>query len=156
MRRWLVLVLTLVLLSVACGADPPRTGPPEIAYGRDLCTECRMIIEDPRFAAAYRTPDGEERRFDDIGGLVLYGVETGELDSAEVWVHDHDTEAWIPADRATFVVADRFPTPMGHGAVAFADRGRATAFAGSVDGVVVEWTALAAWSFDDHVHADHP
>ena len=158
MRRWFYLALGVALVSAACGAASAATGPPDIVYGRDLCTECRMIIDDPRFAAAYRTLDGEERRFDDIGGLVLYGVESGELVSAAVWVHDYDSEAWLPADEAVFVVAERFPTPMGHGVLAFSDRGRATAFAAPIDGIVLDWAALQVWPFDDHVHRDldHP
>jgi copper chaperone NosL len=115
-----------------------------------------MIIEDPRFAAAYRTPAGEERSFDDIGGLVIYGVESGELATATAWVHDYDTEAWIPAADATYVVAERFPTPMGHGVLAFLDAGRATAFAASVGGAAVDWTALLTEPLDDHTDSQHP
>src|SRR5262245_16948176 len=44
--------------------------PPAIAYGRDECAHCGMIISDDRFAAALIVRDGAQSHpllFDDIG-----------------------------------------------------------------------------------------
>ena len=35
--------------------------PPKILYGRDVCVQCRMIIQDERFASAVITQEGEAK-----------------------------------------------------------------------------------------------
>ena len=44
----------------------------EIIYGQDPCDQCSMIINEPRFATAYVTKSGDVRRFDDLGGMLVY------------------------------------------------------------------------------------
>ncbi len=133
--------MLLILLS-ACGGAQAADGPPEINYGRDICIECGMIIDDPRFAAAYRLGDGTERIFDDLGGLVLHGRETGELETATVWVSDFEDELLIDAETAHFVPTRGVASPMGHGILAFADHTRAEAMANSLDGEVIDWSRV--------------
>ncbi len=137
-------IVVISLLAAGCARSGPSTGPPEIAYGRDLCVECGMIISEPRFAAAYRLPDGTEAKFDDLGGLLIHGHETGELDEATVWVHDYDTEEWIEAEAAFYVVTGTGATPMGYGIFSFADRATAERFAAEADGAVMTWEELTA------------
>ncbi len=55
---------------------------------------------------------------------------------AKFWVHDHDTEDWIPADTAFFAVSKDLSSPMGHGAAAFAAEARAQEVAMENDGTV--------------------
>lgn len=137
------LALALLLSVAGCGGGESG-GPPEIRYGRDICVQCGMIVSEPRFAAAYRLPDGTEKVFDDLGGLLLYGHATGELATAEVWVHDVETEEWVGADSAWFVATANAHTPMGYGIVAFSERGRAQAFAGGAGADVLTWDELVA------------
>ncbi|HHC09133.1 MAG TPA: hypothetical protein ENK55_10525 [Actinobacteria bacterium] len=144
-----VLVALLAVVVAACGGPGSDAGPPEIHYGRDLCVQCGMIVSEPRFAAAYRLPDGTERIFDDLGGLLIYGHEHGELDEAEVWVHDVETEAWVRASDAWFVATAARPTPMGYGILAFSDRERAETFAAEVDAPVLTWEELRTIPADE-------
>lgn len=151
--------LLLLGLLAACSDAGAAEGPPEINYGRDICIECGMIIDDPRFAAAYRLEDGTERKFDDLGGLILYGRETGELETALVWVSDFDDEVFILAETAFFVPTAGVTSPMGHGILAFAERGRAEALAQSLNGEVIEWQTVkvlpvVAGFVGDH-HEEH-
>lgn len=140
--RNIVAVLLLALLGAACGTAE-ATGPPEINYGRDICVQCGMIISEERYAAAYRLADGTEKTFDDIGGLLLHQRSTGaELDATTTWVHDYQTEEWAEVDRAFFVPTRSVSSPMGHGIVSFADKGRADAFATDVGGEVVGWSVV--------------
>jgi len=155
------LALALLLgLTLACGSGAPQDRPPDIRYGKDICDECRMIINEPRFSAGYITAKGAVRRFDDIGDLLAYHAKHGEEVSA-FWVHDYETEEWIRAESSVFVVADpaRLPTPMGHGVVAFADRKRAEAFARQVGGEVLTWQDLLARAGPEglggHSHGGH-
>ena len=132
----------VALFLAACGGDGP-SGPPDIDYGRDVCTDCNMIISEPRFAAAFREESGEEALFDDIGDLVRYGHQKGVLADVRAWVHDYDDESWIDAADAWFVKSD-IQTPMASGLVAFAKEDDATTFASDHDGEVFRWTHLVA------------
>lgn len=141
MKRLVCLILIAGLVLAACGSAEP-TGPPEINYGRDICIECGMIIGDARFAAAYRTEDGTEKRFDDLGGLLVHGRETGELESAQVWVSDFDNEELIDAVPAFYVPTLGVVSPMGHGILAFAEEARAVAAAQELGGEVLPWAEV--------------
>lgn len=152
----------LMLLASACAGSAAADGPPEINYGRDLCVNCGMIISEERFAAAYRLPDGTERIFDDLGGLIRHGQETGELDVADVWVHDYETEEWVAAEDAHFIVTRSVATPMAFGIVSFGDEARAAGFAHGLDASVVSWAAVRDLPVaelvdpgDDHDDHDH-
>lgn len=138
MRRRFALLLLTVLVISACGSAA-ADGPPEINYGRDICIQCGMIIGDARFAAAYRLDDGTEKHFDDLGGLIIHGRETGELSSATVWVSDFDDEVLIGSETAYYVPTRGVTSPMGHGILAFADEARAKETAADLDGEVIGW-----------------
>ncbi len=139
--RALSLIALLAMLLVSCQPRPSLDAPPEIRYGEDVCDLCHMIINEARFAAAYVTLQGEARRFDDIGDLVAYHAAHAE-EVAVFWVHDYDTEEWLRAEQAVFVVSDAFHTPMGHGIVAVADAARAQELAASVGGQVLAFSDL--------------
>jgi copper chaperone NosL len=59
------------------------------------------------------------------------------------YVHDYDTEDWLPAEQATFVRSSAIRSPMGHGLAAFAAAERGAAFAKEVDGEVLTWDVLS-------------
>ena len=135
-----------VLLALALGAcnTPEASGPPEIKYGRDICEECGMIIDDERFAAGYRRSDGSEQVFDDLGGLLVSVRGTTELNDTEVWVHDYQTKMWIRTDDAFFVRTDEVVSPMGYGILSFSDEARAVAFTEGHQDEVLNWASVLA------------
>lgn len=142
-RRILLLslaTLSLILLA-ACGSEPDFDEPPAMRYGEDVCDRCLMIINEARYAAAFVTPEGEERRFDDIGGMVTTIKEAPE-EVAVFWVHDYDTEEWLKAEDAFFVESDDLATPMGFGIIAFAERSRAEEWADEQAGNLRSYTEL--------------
>jgi copper chaperone NosL len=55
------------------------------------------------------------------------------------WVHDFQTEDWIRAESATYVLGEDLYTPMAFGVVAFAERSAADQFAGEAQGVVLDF-----------------
>ena len=150
-----IIALALGLILGSCAADEVAEGPPEISYGRDICVECGMIINEARYAAAYRLPDGTEEKFDDLGGLLIHGHKHGELATAEVWVHDVETEAWIRAENAWYVMTKDGRTPMGYGIIAFADRQRAEAVAEGMGAEVLAWEDLVAMPPDQMAPSQH-
>ena len=158
--RLAALLITLALAAAACGGSATAEGPPDINYGRDVCIRCGMIISEARFASAYRLPDGTEKLFDDVGGMLAHGHATGEIAAAEAWVHDFETEEWVAADQAYYIVTRSVITPMAYGVISFADRNRAEVFARDVDGDIVEWSTVLRLPPDDllagHYHDDDP
>ena len=130
-----------MVVLAGCTSGPNLEEPPDIRYGEDVCDRCMMIINEAKYAAAYVTPDGEVRRFDDIGGMAAYIDETPE-DVAVLWVHDYDTEEWLKADEAFYVGSKDLATPMGFGIIAFADRERAEEWAIEKSGTVRTYSEL--------------
>ena len=140
MKRMIV-VMVVALAAAAC-STAEATGPPEINYGRDICIECGMVIDEARFAAAYRLADGSENVFDDVGGLIIHGRETGDLAAASVWVHDFETEEWVEARDAFYVPTIAVASPMAHGILSFSDEERAMRFAEDLGGEVLGWEVV--------------
>ncbi len=137
-----VLLLTLSIAVTGCGQADTAGGLPQINYGRDICIECGMIIDDPRFAASYTLDDGTEAIFDDLGGLIVYGRESGGLVAATVWVSDFEEERMISAGSAFYVPTLGVTSPMGHGILAFSDEARAESLAAELGGEVVTWDVV--------------
>lgn len=133
--RHLILAL---LLTTGCAASGP-VGPPAVHFGEDECSRCRMIVGEARFCAATRLGD-EVRIYDDLGELFEQPLRPGEL----AWVHDHETEAWIEARKASYVLCEKLKTPMGYGVVAFAEPARASVFAARNAGKVLSFEQMLA------------
>ena len=112
-----LLLLLLPLLLAGCSRSP-ESGPVEIRLDRDVCTRCRMVISEPRFAAEVRGPveGGGTRvwKFDDIGCAVLWLDEQPWKDDprVEIWVADQRDGHWIDARRAWYVPVTH--SPMGY------------------------------------------
>jgi copper chaperone NosL len=154
--RAIAFVMLVSVVLTACGAGSDANGPPDIQYGRDVCVQCGMIINEEKFAAAYTLDDGTEKSFDDVGGLVLHQRETGDVLNLEnTWVHDYETVDWVDVQNAYFVATLSVSTPMGHSILAFSDEARAQAFASSVDGEVVLWDVVFAMPAQDGLIGQH-
>jgi copper chaperone NosL len=138
-----ILLLAAAVLISACAAGSAEPAAPKIHYGEDICSECGMIINDPRFAAAYAANEGEGAYqtfiFDDIGDMLHHIQKNLTLAGAGWWVHDYQSEEWIDATTAWFVVSDAIKSPMGHGLAAFATEDAAAQFAAEVNGQVFDW-----------------
>ena len=137
----LLLSLTAVFLLAACGGGTNLEEPPEIRYGEDICEQCGMIISEARYAASYVTTAGDVRLFDDVGGMLVYDVQNEE-DVHIYWVHDFNTEEWIKADTAVYVLSNDLATPMGWGLAAFAQAADAEQFMAENGGVITTWDDL--------------
>jgi copper chaperone NosL len=148
-------MVVIGLAAAACGSGD-ASGPPEIEFGRDLCVECGMIIQDPRFASAYRLADGTEKVFDDVGDMVIHVREAGDdVDGDAAWVYDFETEEPVVVDAAYFVPTVSRASPMGHSILAFADEERARAFADDVGAEVIGWSDVMAMSTHEGLLGEH-
>ena len=111
----------LVAMFIGCSRETER-GPIEIAWDRDSCEYCRMVISDRAYATQIR--DGLNNKihvFDDLGCALNWLHEQGWGDKgAEIWVadHRHPHEAkWLEARTAQFVPNQHTPMDYGFGAV---------------------------------------
>lgn len=127
-RRFLVLMGSAGVLAAGAATgisllsddDKAVAAEPTIAYGKEACTHCGMIIDDRRFAAAWIEPKGREVHFDDIGCLVEYREHATPPDGSRYFVHDFDHDAWLDAESATYAMSSDFHSPMAYGIAAFA------------------------------------
>lgn len=146
-KRYLLLgALLLLLLAWGCAEGSSNIAPPAIRYGEDLCAECNMVISDPRFAAGYvyEVSEGRYRSlaFDDIGDLLVHMAKHPEHTIIAWYVHDYQSEEWLDATTAYYVVGEQIRTPMNHGIAAHATEAAATAMAVSLAGEVMDWAIL--------------
>ena len=112
-----VLLPGVAVLLLGC-PPAPATGPAPVAWDRDTCERCNMVIGDRRFAAQVRLHDGEVHRFDDLGCALLWIDEHGGANAAdEIWVRDLDGRRWLPAESARYVHVESTPMDYALGAV---------------------------------------
>jgi copper chaperone NosL len=153
--RWILLTAVLSLLLAACGGRPGALEPPEIYYGQDVCAHCGMIISDPRFASVIVSPEGESRKYDDLG-CMLDDYSHDQAEMAAIYVHDYNTSAWLDGKAAFYVRANDLHTPMASGLVAFGDRAAAEALAEAhgAETLTFEQAAAQQAEMPSHQH-DH-
>ena len=94
----------------ACHATPDA--PSAIAYDREPCAHCHMLIGDSRFAVQLVTDAGDVLDFDDPGCALRYLAEVHPA-VHRLWFRDYRRDRWIAASDARFVRG--VETPMGYG-----------------------------------------
>lgn len=126
-RRELLKASAAMLLLPALPGCGESKGPEPVAWERDACEHCRMIISERQFAAELR--GGAKKRlykFDDVGCAVHWAKRQGfrEEDIAEFWVMSHDDgKTWLEARQAHFLVDVRSPMNYNFAAVPQAREG---------------------------------
>jgi copper chaperone NosL len=106
----------LAALALALAACARGEGPSPIAWDREPCAHCRMLISEPRFAAQLETEDGEVRSFDDPGCLLAELVSRSPRVAA-LWFHHAHEDRWLAGAAVAFERAERTPMGWGLGAV---------------------------------------
>lgn len=105
--RALALVVVLALLA-ACRGVPDGVQP--IAWDREPCAHCRMVIGEPSYAAQVITSAGDVHSFDDPG-CALRWLAAADAPPHRVFFHHADADRWLPGDQVGFRRGDT--TPMG-------------------------------------------
>lgn len=111
---WLIAAAAAAVAGMWLLTEAARSpeGPRPIAYDRQTCDRCGMLISDPSFAAQLRSEDGRRLYFDDPGGLLLWEARQ-DVAVEQAWFHHVREDRWIPRDEVAFVQASE--TPMGYG-----------------------------------------
>ncbi|MBN2366844.1 MAG: nitrous oxide reductase accessory protein NosL [Calditrichaeota bacterium] len=108
--------MIIVIFMAECSNNNTENRPPEILWGTDVCDECRMIINESRFASAYITENREIRRFDDIGCMITFENETAE-NVQKRWFRDFYDDIWIKPPEAFIFHSAEIITPMASGLI---------------------------------------
>ncbi len=102
----------VLLLVVACSLP---SSPQPIAWNKEPCAHCHMLIGDPAYAAQIITDDGTVLSFDDPDCAHRYIVEHHPA-IHRAWFHAGHGNEWIPLADVAFVRVTT--SPMGSGLAA--------------------------------------
>ena len=91
-------------------------------------------------------------RLYDLGAFPML-VEEGEEKVVGWFVHDYETEEWIDATTAFFVVSEEVKSPMNHGIAAHAQKSAAEAMAQKSDGQLFTWQEVQSHATQGHAHS---
>ncbi|WP_136468339.1 nitrous oxide reductase accessory protein NosL [Flagellimonas onchidii] len=97
-----------------------NSSPQPIGYGTDGCHFCRMTIVDQQHAAQIVTTKGKAYKFDAVECMVNH-LKEKDSNSIAMYLCNYYTEPGklIDATKATFLISEGVPSPMGEFLTAF-------------------------------------
>ena len=132
------LFLALLLPFFGCNVSPQP-----IDYGSDGCHFCRMTIVDKIHAAEIITKKGKVYKFDASEGMINF---MDEFDTSEIALYLSNNytepEALIDATKATFLISENIPSPMGAFLSAFKNPSDAKKVQAKKGGELYTWDEL--------------
>jgi copper chaperone NosL len=119
--------------------------PQPIAYGKDVCDDCRMTIMDPKFGAEILTKKGRMYKFDDAR-CIAHFIKTSRVDTADikqvVFVDYNNSKNFMDAGKLVFVVSPEMQSPMNSNAAAVSDSQIAANMLAGKEGKIKNWEDL--------------
>lgn len=113
-RNKFFLLVSLLILLMGCSTEPET-----IRFGEDKCEYCDMMIADPNYGAELVTEKGRVHKFDALECLVNYENENEEAFAHELAIAFDDPKKLYPLDSLSFVVSEKYQSPMGKNIAAF-------------------------------------
>lgn len=129
---------------LASGVISCSTEAQKIAYGKDLCEECRMTIMDAKFGAEIVTKKGKAFKFDDAHCITQY-LKAGKVkqeDVGQTLFVSYENGEFVDAEKTLFVVSPQLKSPMNSNAAAFSHKKSADEVAVMTKGKVTDWKTL--------------
>ena len=132
--------LALLLLFFSC-----NVGPKAINYGSDGCYFCKMTIVDKVHAAEIVTKKGKVYMFDATECMIHF-MEDFDTSEIKLYLSNNYTEpeTLIDATKATFLISENIPSPMGAFLSAFKNKADAEKFQAEKGGEIYTWETLLA------------
>ena len=131
-----------VMLTVLCSCS---TDPEEINFGHDQCALCKMNISDTKFGAEIVTKKGKIFKYD-AAECMINAVGRGEInmgDAAGFYVIDAaNPKQLIKSETASYLISEKFPSPMGANLSAFGSIADAEKFRSQFGGELKTWDDL--------------
>ena len=110
-------ILLSFLLFFGCKIEPSQ-----INFGQDACQSCKMTIVEPLFAAQIVTQKGKAYKFDATECMVRFAEQMGHSKIALYLTSDYKNgTGLIDATKATFLISNQLPSPMGAYLSAYSD-----------------------------------
>ncbi len=141
MKRPYLLPALVLMLFISC-----KVSPEPIAYGIEGCRFCSMTIVDQQHAAQIVTQKGKAYKFDASECMLNYlqEMETGPI--ALYLVNDYNNPgALIDATKATYLISQGIPSPMGEFLTAFSTKEEAENAQEGNTGELYDWEALLTY-----------
>ena len=131
----------LILFTAGCKPKSEK-----ISFGKDQCSECKMIIMDPKFGGEIVTKKGKVYKFDDTHCVAVFlerrGVELNNIHQT-LFVNYNDNNEFVKVRAAEFVVSSQLKSPMGGNAAAFKNAKEAKKKSAEIEGSkVTNWATL--------------
>lgn len=132
--------LALLLLFLSCNVSPKP-----IEYGSDGCHFCKMTIVDKVHAAEVVTKKGKIYKFDATECMINF-MEDFDTSEIKLYLSNNYTEpeTLIDATKATFLISENIPSPMGAFLSAFKNKADAEKFQTEKGGNLYTWKTLLA------------
>ena len=132
--------IALLLLFLSCNVSPKP-----IDYGSDGCHFCKMTIVDKIHAAEIVTQKGKVYKFDATECMINFMEEFDTTEIALYLSNNYTTpESLIDATKATFLISENIPSPMGAFLSAFKDKADAEKMQSAKGGTLYNWNELLA------------
>ncbi|MEG3657937.1 nitrous oxide reductase accessory protein NosL [Arenibacter palladensis] len=138
MVKYRIVVLIFLLLVTSCSV-----GPKPIAYGSDGCHYCSMTIVDRQHAAEIVTDKGKAFKFDSSECMMNHLKDIDQKQVALYLVNDYNQPGeLINATKATYLISERIPSPMGEFLTAFKTEQAAVDALMTYEGDLLTWEQL--------------
>ncbi len=132
--------LLLMLTMQGCSS-----GPQPIAFGKDACHFCKMVISDQLFGAEVITNKNKIYKFDDVHCVVSF-MKSGNVPSTEIasvyLVDFAEKGKLVKAEESFLLQAEQLRSPMGGNVAAFTVADSMKKFQQEIRGVSVNWKDL--------------
>ena len=137
--KYFIALLSVFLL----GLSGCNNSPKPITYGADGCHFCSMTIVDRQHAAQYMTKKGRSYAFDASECMLNQLKEMDDKKIALFLVNDYNAPGeTIDATKATYLISENIPSPMGEFLTAFATIEAAEKAQGVNQGQLYTWNEL--------------
>ncbi len=138
MVKYSIVVFMFLMLVTSC-----NVGPKPIAYGSDGCHFCRMTIVDRQHAAEIVTDKGKAFKFDSSECMMNHLKDIDQKQVALYLVNDYNQPGeLINATKATYLISERIPSPMGEFLTAFKTEQAAVDALMTYEGDLLTWEQL--------------
>ena len=132
------LIIALLLTFFSCNVSPQA-----IDYGNDGCHFCKMTIVDKVHAAEIVTNKGKVYKFDATECMVNF-MEDFDTSEIKLYLSNNYTqpETLTDATKATFLISENIPSPMGAFLSAFKNKEDAQKMQSEQSGTLYTWDEL--------------
>ena len=135
------LIIALFLTFYSCNVSPQA-----IDYGNDGCHFCSMTIVDKVHAAEIVTNKGKVYKFDASECMINFLKDFEDASEVKLYLTNNYTEpeVLIDATKATFLISENIPSPMGAFLSAFKSKAEAEKMLTDKGGALYSWNELLA------------